>query len=693
MEAQKKQLRKRYLSWAILAAAVVLLAVMPLLAGGSEETSGPQASILTATAEKKDIPIQLLGGGTLTSGEAVEITVPAAVRLTEYLVGNGDTVKKGDAIAAVDRVSVMSAISQVQDTLDTLAGQIEEARDEEASAAVTAKAGGTVKAIYAREGESVQEVMLRHGALAALSLDGLMAVKIEETVSLSTGDPVRVTLSDGREAEGRVASNRDGSLVITLKDDGYPIGEEVTVATEAGDHIGTGGLYIYSQWNAVAYSGTVEDIRVSVGDKVPADRTLMTLEEPGPAAKYQQLVNQRREYEEMMLELFRMYQSKTLTAPCDGIVTGVDKEGAYMLSSTGSWQVTLLANAPNGDDETGYTNFVGMVTAAGIDGFTMKMNFRPVEVADYADLSGVPLDTALMTEDVIYSDLAPVYVRSGEEWVQVDAASVAAGDILLFAGDSEGRFLWIIRVARGTAPEAPEETQPSQPEVTEPVPSGPDASVEATLPSDIVLPEMDLSQAGSGIAGMFGGGTAEPEPQLYATDTVTVAQVTSQEEMTVQITIDEQDITKVSLGQTAAVTVDALSGERFPATVTHIANSGENAGGSSKFTVELTLAKGRDMLPGMRASVAIPLSTAEDVLTVPTAALVEEGTQTILYTGYDEETGELTGPVRVTTGVSDGERTQILSGIGEGDTFCYAYYDTLEISNIPDMGIDFSFGR
>lgn len=63
---------------------------------------------------------------------------------------------------------------------------------------------------------------------------------------------------------------------------------------------------------------------------------------------------------------------------------------------------------------------------------------------------------------------------------------------------------------------------------------------------------------------------------------MTVASVTSQEHMTVEITIAELDISKLHVGQAATVSVDALGGEQFDATITEIANSGENEGGNSK---------------------------------------------------------------------------------------------------------------
>ena len=174
---QKKQARK-YLRLAITGILVVLLAVMPMLASRNAEGDASQASILSATVEYKDIDTQIIGGGQLSSEASLNVRIPENVKLKQYLVGNGDTVKEGDAIAKVDKVSVMTAITEVQETLEYLAEEIAAASGDTASTNVKALAGGTVKVIYAREGESVQDVMLDHGALAFLSLDDTMAVKI-----------------------------------------------------------------------------------------------------------------------------------------------------------------------------------------------------------------------------------------------------------------------------------------------------------------------------------------------------------------------------------------------------------------------------------------------------------------------------------------------------------------------------------
>lgn len=736
MEKQQKKQVKKYISWALLVCIVALLAFLPTIASQEDPEDGPQASILTATAEKRDISTAVLGGGTLTAETAEEITVPAEVKVKEYLVSNGDTVTKGQAIAAVDRVSVMTAITQVQETMKNLQEQIDDVRDETASGKVTATAGGTVKIIYASEGETVQDVMLRDGALAVLSLDGLMAVQVQRNTDLSGGDKVCVTLSDGSEVTGRVESNLEGILTVTVEDDGFAVGEEVKVTTEDGDRIGTGALYIHSQWNVVAYSGTVSRIRVQEGDTVRAGSVLFNLKDTGHSAQFETLTRQHREYEELMLELFKMYQSETVNAPADGIVTGVDENGTYMLSDSGTgFRVTLLANGPGGD-ENSYINYVGQVTEVGIDGWVMKMNPWPVAVDDYMN-PGISLSTELMTQNTVYSGSAPVYVltevtapdestpstgtgtesgtgsgtetgtgteggtesgsgteggsgtgdgtQSGtnpeggtgskvtQEWVPYD--SVTPGDILLFAGGNGSGVVWIVKVGYASLPQSPQ-------------PSGPNAS-DNTAQGSSGRPSGGSSMGGSMGGGMGGGAQADTE--LYGLDTVTIASVTAQEQVTIQITVDELDVSNLYVGQTAAVTVEALTGQQFTGTVTDISASGENEGGNSKFTAEITVDKIPDMLPAMSASVSVVLDTAEQVICIPVAALIETGAETLVYTGYDEETEAFTGAVPVTVGVSDGTYVQILSGITEGQTVYYPYYDTLVISTAPEAG-GFPFG-
>ena len=671
MDQGRKKNIKRAIAFGCALAVVLLLAAMPLLAKQDVEDDGPQASILSGTVAAGSINTELVGGGTLVEEERVSVSVLSEVKLKKFLVSNGDRVTEGTPIATVDRVTVMTAISQIQETLEYLSEQIEDARETDSDEKVTALAGGTVKILYAREGDSVQNVMLEHGALAVLSLDGLMAVDLETDSALSAGSAVTVTLSDGTAVSGEVVRNLAGEMTVTVEDDGYAVGDGVQVTAEDGTSVGSGALYIYSPWNATAYAGTVSSVKVSEGDKLSAGKTLMVLTDVGYSASYRQLIGQRQEYEDMMLELFKMYQTETVTAPCDGVVSGIDTDSLQLLQDRGTGYVlNFLTNAPNGDDATVYSNYIGQVTTVASNGWVLNVNPQSVPIEDYLDLSGVELDTALMTQTVLHTQTEiPVFTLTEGTWVQVDRATVGSGDILLFAADPQGGLVWSVLVEKGAAQPGGSETPPA---------SG--------MPGNSGGTAVQPGFSGGSFGGMGGMAQPEPEFELYELDTVEIAAVTAQDTVTLEITVDEQDVKALQVGMTAQIKINALGGEKYTATVTEIGNTGTSNGGSSKYTVTLTMDRAENMLSGMNATATIILTSTGNVLTVPAAALVEQGGRTVVYTGYDEETGTLLNPVEVEVGVSDGETVEILQGLTEGQTYYYAYYDTLYISDTPDFG-------
>lgn len=184
------------------------------------------------------------------------------------------------------------------------------------------------------------------------------------------------------------------------------------------------------------------------------------------------------------------------------------------------------------------------------------------------------------------------------------------------------------------------------------------------------------------IAGMGGyGSTGSSQTQLYSLNGDVLLTVTPLDTMTVTIAVDEKDIASVKTGMTAQLTMNALSDETFEGQVTRVAQTGSGSGGSSKFDVEITLSRESDMLPGMSTTAQLTLYEKMDVLTLPVAALRDEGGKTLVYTGKDKKTGEPANPVEVTTGLSDGENVEILSGIDSGTTVYYLYYDTVTESD------------
>ena len=185
----------------------------------------------------------------------------------------------------------------------------------------------------------------------------------------------------------------------------------------------------------------------------------------------------------------------------------------------------------------------------------------------------------------------------------------------------------------------------------------------------------------SGFPGSMMGGIQEEETyELYSLEKSIIMAVTAQNEMTLTITVDESDISKLQVGQQAQIKLDALRNDRFTGTIRELGTTGENNGGSSKFTATIIMERSEDMLAGMNATATIVLDTRENLRSIPVAAVYEEKGKAFVYTSYDGKEDLLGDPVEVELGISDGEFVEVISGLSEGQIFWYAYYDTLDIS-------------
>ena len=262
MEAKRKR-TKNIIIAAVLVAVAILMAALPamLSSGQKEENTGTAKSV---AVQRGDIDSTVAGAGTLSGGDGVKITVPHGVEITEYLVANGDVVAEGQALAAVDKTSVMNTIATVQNNLEYLAGEVRTAASGAANAYLAAPAAGRVKAIYANAGDDVQSVIREHGALMVVSLDGRMAVDAETASAAATpGKSVTVRCEDGTEYAGRIEIRRGNTLTVTLTDNGPVLGAKADILLD-GETVGTGTLYAHSAWNVTAAAGTVAGVNTAV---------------------------------------------------------------------------------------------------------------------------------------------------------------------------------------------------------------------------------------------------------------------------------------------------------------------------------------------------------------------------------------------------------------------------------------------
>ncbi|HEY0855798.1 MAG TPA: efflux RND transporter periplasmic adaptor subunit [Albitalea sp.] len=107
---------------------------------------------------------------------------------------------------------------------------------------------------------------------------------------------------------------------------------------------------------------------------------------------------------------------------------------------------------------------------------------------------------------------------------------------------------------------------------------------------------------------------------LQAPELFVIAQNLS--DMQVQTSIDEADISRVKLDQTASFTVDAFPGRSFEGRVSQVRKSATNTQNVITYTVVVNFSNPETrLLPGMTANVRLVTDTRDNVLKVPNAAL------------------------------------------------------------------------
>lgn len=129
--------------------------------------------------------------------------------------------------------------------------------------------------------------------------------------------------------------------------------------------------------------------------------------------------------------------------------------------------------------------------------------------------------------------------------------------------------------------------------------------------------------------------------------------------------IDEVDAPAVRAGQRALISLDAYPGRRFPGFVRRVAPyvlDVEKQARTVTIEAEIENPQAGNLLPGYSADVEIVLDTRENVLRMPTQALIQGRRVLVL----DDAAGVLRER-KVETGVANWEFTEVTAGLAEGE--------------------------
>lgn len=286
----------------------------------SSSTTSYSRAVVTRGALEETV----YGSGTTSARNQTNVLAEAEGTLTDLRVSVGDAVKAGDILAVMTNADLDDTITDLEFDLWELDDQILSTSAGSKVTTIEAPAAGRVVAIYAEAGDDALAVFRREGALAIISTDGRMKVELSDvdTASgVSLGEKLTVT-GETFIAEGTVVDlTRQGTcLTLTIQDDSLPMGETVTVARQNGMTLGTSTLEVNKPMAVSSYGGTIESVKVSVGDKVKRADTLFKLTDSPLTLKIENLRLQREAAAKSLEEAKQQRENLIVVAPCDGTI-------------------------------------------------------------------------------------------------------------------------------------------------------------------------------------------------------------------------------------------------------------------------------------------------------------------------------------------------------------------------------------
>lgn len=175
-------------------------------------------------------------------------------------------------------------------------------------------------------GEDALAIYRQYGSVAILSTDGRMKVdfSVADDAKLALGDDVTVQ-GDGFSVAATITDLHMQGMkaTATILGDELPLNAPVWIEYRSG-RIGEGTLSINKPMAVSAHGGTVDEVRVNVGDLVSQKMTLLTLKDAPISLEMENLRMQRESIAESLRTAVAQREDLILVAPSDGVIASLN---------------------------------------------------------------------------------------------------------------------------------------------------------------------------------------------------------------------------------------------------------------------------------------------------------------------------------------------------------------------------------
>ena len=631
-EKQKRKKRFRRKKVIIAAGGVIIAAGVAggvfLYTGKNKMPQMPQQKSSQATVARGEISNTIVGTGNLECDTAVSQKIPSGITVEEVNVESGDLVKKGQTLATVSHLSVLTAMADTQESIDSLEEQIENYED------------GTDE----DSTELEYEIMLAKKEALEATMEKLEALEEDGRIKAEyAGTMQNVYVSAGSDETNASASSSSGSGMTAT------------------------GMSYMAEGFAVEVSEENEE--TSQVDAVTAQEL----------EQYIALSEEEESIEETKLQ-FSILPSGT---SCAGtLVLETPKVGnipqSQIVTSDGTYSGSIVWNM----DQEVFQNVIvyqARVTLNAAEEYYFSMD--SVQQLSVGIMSGLSIadEGKTLSFQITFPETEQ---KTSEETNRQEQAGVETED--------EKTENNVENESEKDENTLENQTNPSNQNQNTNTAQQSSSDAAQSQSSQNQSTQSQSTQASSSVTAEDSSESSKSNTDTssslqYSTDT-TAFTISGNEKVILSVNVDELDINSVSEGQQAEITFDAIEDETFTGTVTNIDQEASASNGVAKYGVDITLEKEEQMKVGMNASATIVIEEKKDVLTIPVNALQERKNEVFVYTSQSED-GSLSGEKTVKTGLSDGENVEITEGLSEGDTIYYQKTGNTSSSNNRQMGM------
>ena len=676
----KPKMKNKKVFWGSIAGctglAIILAGGFFLQAKGASKNQ-TETTVQSAEAKTGTISTTVEGTGSVSNGAATDVVVPTGIKVKEVLVESGDTVEEGQVLATLDEASIASELLEVKENIESVEDEIDDLSSD-------AQTEGTTEYLQAKvlngeltelqEAETTLTGLLETQTITATCAGTVSSVNVEADTEItkSSGSSSSGSSSSGSSSSGSSSSAAaTGMSTGSTSSSGSADSSETTTSSDSTSSTNTSASGTYSlMFLSASTSGTSASSAESTTDTTEAQS---------------QSTDSKAVYVSTESDTTETSDSEKITS-VDVKVTApkTGEKPQTTITETDQYTGTISWNCSTDTFEAG-TSYTADIRLTAKDGYVFSAKILP-------EISG-----ADVTSEVLENDAGQSVLRIKAKFTKTSAKDSnnngsnnngSSNDTGSSTGNN-GNSSNGNTSNSGTASGAISSGGASSGSTSGVNESGATATGGTASGSSESGSSDSGSAAGSSDSSdsvSTDGSSTSAQYSAYETAAFSIA---SDEKATVSINVDELDITSVKEGQTAKITLDAIDGEEFEGTITSVSSEASSGSSSAKYPVEITFDKTDDMRIGMTASASISIDEAEDAVLIPVDALQEKGNKTFVYTEKDSD-GNLSGEVEVETGLSNGNKVEITSGLKSGDTVYYLKTTSGGSSdsqqNMQDMG-------